>query len=71
MNTTAVKVGGAWAALEYQHEQQKAVILELCSQVPASMTVPGCILAPSETSQHAEHFCAVDCGARQLQTALP
>lgn len=45
MSTSGVKVGGAWAALEYQQEQQKAVIQELCSQVPEAMDVSGCILA--------------------------
>ena len=33
MSIIGLKVGGAWAALEYQQEEQKAVINELCSQV--------------------------------------
>lgn len=33
MSANGVKAGGAWAALEYQQQQQKAVINELCSQV--------------------------------------
>lgn len=33
MANVGVKVGGAWAALGLQQEQQKAVINELCSQV--------------------------------------
>ena len=47
MSTSGVKVGGAWAALQYQQEQQKAVIQELCSQVPEAMGLSGCILACS------------------------
>ena len=43
MSTSCVKIGGAWAALEHQQEQQKAVIQELCSQVPEAVEVPECI----------------------------
>lgn len=35
MSANGVKVGGAWAAFEYQQQQHKAVINELCSQASA------------------------------------
>jgi len=33
MTSVGVKVGGAWAVLDQQQEQHKAVITELCRQV--------------------------------------
>jgi len=33
MTSVGVKIGGAWAVLDQQQEQHKAVITELCRQV--------------------------------------
>ena len=46
MSSIGIKVGGAWAALEYQQEEQKAVINELCSQVFTSLAAcKPCVLS--------------------------
>ncbi len=75
MTSVGVKVGGAWAVLDQQQEQHKAVITELCHQVRCRgqlyvLTINGKLEFPAGLKEPASDV-AADLSANVARAAVP